>query len=388
MQEKIKWYQEVLELEPGSKVFFPLARLLSDTGQIDAALQTLQHGISRHPEFIEARLYLIDMLFRHQRSEQCNAQVAELTGLFSSYTGFWQAWGAYLAHNSKDTEISLALSFLAASFQNDKLRLADIFAQGLQASLQGGEPVSAPQNREHAGAACLAPDAAERPEIAVTLDEASGTCPDSAEVLEQDNAVASPHNAVAFPENTVASLDDAQESSYDSIASSENALESLDDAPLSAASSNSPEAASSPSSEESLPAPVLPPLSELVQSLPPTPVFTLQDEESLTSDLTDDSDDDTEERFSLRTRSMAEVLAEQGDFKNALDIYQELVAQATSPEEQLDLQHRISTLTARMGTAQNQSAETSVLPDTAPGKHRLLSLLETLAVRFEAHAQG
>lgn len=346
MQEKIKWYQEVLELEPGSKVFFPLARLLSDTGQTDAALQTLQHGISRHPEFIEARLYLIDLLFKHQRTEQCNAQVAELTGLFSSYTGFWQAWGAYLAHKGKDADISLALSFLAASFQNDKLRLADIFAQGLQANLQGASPapsfqsaeISAPtEGIEQAGAAC--------PESATTLDEAVAVC----------------------PQGTAAYAEDA-------VASSEAVADCPDDLPLPA--------------EEFSPAPVVPPLSELVQSLPPTPAFTLQDEESLTPDPADDSDDDSEERFSLRTRSMAEVLAEQGDFKNALDIYQELVAQATSPEEQLDLQHRISTLTARMGTAQNQSAENSVQSDTAPGKHRLLSLLETLAVRFEAHAQG
>ena len=34
-----------------------------------------------------------------------------------------------------------------------------------------------------------------------------------------------------------------------------------------------------------------------------------------------DDADEGEERFSLRTRSMAEVLAEQGDIKGALDIY-------------------------------------------------------------------
>ena len=29
MMEKIEWYQEVLKLDPDSKVFFPLAKLLS-----------------------------------------------------------------------------------------------------------------------------------------------------------------------------------------------------------------------------------------------------------------------------------------------------------------------------------------------------------------------
>lgn len=322
MQEKIKWYQEVLELEPGSKVFFPLARLLAQTGQIDAALATLQHGLARHPEFIEARLYLIDVLYTNDRMPQCNEQVAELNELFSNYAGFWQAWGAYLAHTSQDKDISLALSFLAASFQNTHLRLTDIFAQGLQALQKGGTcGFSVPSERSS--------------------------------------------DALAFAENTSNCAENL------SVMPLETTMEKPADAPrLSAVEQNV--------------TPTVPPLAELVQSLPTA--FS-RVEESPTVDAMDDADDN-EERFSLRTRSMAEVLAEQGDFKNALDIYQELATQVATPEEQLDLQHRISTLTARMGTAQTQNTDSPTLPETAPGKHRLLSLLETLAVRFEAHAQG
>ncbi|MEG2172188.1 MAG: tetratricopeptide repeat protein [Desulfovibrionaceae bacterium] len=318
MQEKIKWYQEVLELEPSSKVFFPLARLLTQTGQIDAALTTLHHGLARHPEFIEARLYLIEVLYTNNRMPQCNEQVSELTELFSNYSGFWQAWGAYLAHTSQDKDRSLALTFLAASFQNPNLRLADIFAHGLQA-MQGDTS---------------------------TLD--SDEVPSGADMFSPENADTSFHE------------------------STENA-------------STLPKAAiyaPPPVCVEPLPSLTVPPLAQLVQSLP-----TIQDESPTGIDISDDADDN-EERFSLRTRSMAEVLAEQGDFKSALDIYQELATQATTPEEQLDLQHRISTLTVRMGTVQTQNTENSVVPEAAPGKHRLLSLLETLAVRFEAHAQG
>ena len=35
MMEKIEWYQEVLKLDPDSKVFFPLAKLLRDSQQPD-----------------------------------------------------------------------------------------------------------------------------------------------------------------------------------------------------------------------------------------------------------------------------------------------------------------------------------------------------------------
>ena len=58
MMDKIEWYREVLELEPSSKLFFPLARLLVEDGQPEAALETLRRGLERHPEFLEARLFI------------------------------------------------------------------------------------------------------------------------------------------------------------------------------------------------------------------------------------------------------------------------------------------------------------------------------------------
>ena len=47
MMEKIEWYQEVLKLDPDSKVFFPLAKLLRDSQQPDKAIEVLRAGL-RH----------------------------------------------------------------------------------------------------------------------------------------------------------------------------------------------------------------------------------------------------------------------------------------------------------------------------------------------------
>ena len=44
MMEKIEWYQEVLKLDPDSKVFFPLAKLLRDSQQPDKAIEVLRAG--------------------------------------------------------------------------------------------------------------------------------------------------------------------------------------------------------------------------------------------------------------------------------------------------------------------------------------------------------
>lgn len=86
---------------------------------------------------------------------------------------------------------------------------------------------------------------------------------------------------------------------------------------------------------------------------------------------------------------MAEVLAEQGDLRGALDIYNELAAAATLPEECADLQHRIATLTARM--SHQAEAAPSVPPaegENGRSTDRLISMLEALAERVEARAQS
>ena len=44
MTEKIEWYKEVLTLEPNSKIFFPLARMLEREGDLEQACEV--HGIS------------------------------------------------------------------------------------------------------------------------------------------------------------------------------------------------------------------------------------------------------------------------------------------------------------------------------------------------------
>ena len=91
MTEKIEWYKEVLELEPNSKVFFPLARMLAQENRPEEAVAVLEQGLTRHEEFLEARLFLIELLHASGRLEACEKQVGKLTKMFTTYAGFWQA---------------------------------------------------------------------------------------------------------------------------------------------------------------------------------------------------------------------------------------------------------------------------------------------------------
>ena len=53
MSEKIEWYKEVLTLEPNSKLFFPLARMLAEEGLIEKLVGNLPNHINGAPVIIE-----------------------------------------------------------------------------------------------------------------------------------------------------------------------------------------------------------------------------------------------------------------------------------------------------------------------------------------------
>lgn len=101
--------------------------------------------------------------------------------------------------------------------------------------------------------------------------------------------------------------------------------------------------------------------------------------------------DDEEEQFSLKTRSMAEVLAEQGDYVGALDIYEELLKEAKTDNEKISLEDAIARLSADVSSVTPAAAGA---PEKIAGpekkgqdKGRLLDVLELLADRLESKAE-
>lgn len=294
MMEKIEWYQEVLELEPSSKVFFPLAKLLQNNNQPNEAIATLQQGLDRHPEFFEARLMLIDLLESNGRSEDALQEVGRLGSKFDLYPGFWQAW-AGVCEQQGQHNVSVALRLLAAFLSGREVTLLDILQHGLHSIL--GEP-----------AAPSAPSLT----IARTAVEPA-----------------------AEPQSLY--LGDADKSEEQKISVEETAA-----------------------------------VAELED-------FSIADAEDLS-----DSD---EEPFSLRTKTMAAVLVEQGDLQGALEIYEELLASADTDEKKQELQGRIDELKAKMKTGETEPVQNEEKPDEPlQGKQKLLDALENLAKRLEVRA--
>ncbi len=100
------------------------------------------------------------------------------------------------------------------------------------------------------------------------------------------------------------------------------------------------------------------------------------------------SDEEGDEVFSLRTRSMADVLAEQGDLRGALDIYAELLAAAVNVHERAELQQCVDALMARLEGQSGQDESIAGSPAEFSGKEKLITVLEALAERVEARAQN
>jgi hypothetical protein len=134
MKEKIEWYQEILQIDPGSKVFFPLARLLSQSDQAGQAVEVLRAGLACHPEHAEARLLLVRLLRQAGDKAACAQEFEGLSNMFSAYPEFWQTW----SEHAPNAEVALALLFLAATLRRPGLSLQDILHDGLKH--QGAAP--------------------------------------------------------------------------------------------------------------------------------------------------------------------------------------------------------------------------------------------------------
>ena len=449
MTEKIEWYKEVLELEPNSKVFFPLARMLANEGETEEAIDIIEKGLVRHPEFLEARLYCIELLHKCGRIDACQPHVERLSKMLSAYGEFWRAWASCIAamKESGSEDTASALRFLAANFLHGPISLSKIIEEGLTAVL--GE------NRQDASLAAslnLNGNSAALLQTAAPTNEAKPAAPQETTPVAAAAAVATgaalgvAAAEEAFPaveeaaQPAAPAADDLLDLDMPAAAPADDAFpvveeaaqpaapaaDDLLDLDLTTAAPAAKEAtteineADALLTDEALFAEAAAPagahdddmfadmeeeaaLADLdatlaAEGLPETEAPLLADTDSDTAvdlaadlalDIPAESDPAEEapqqETFSIRTRSMAEVLAEQGDLQGALEIYQELAQAADGPEKD-ELSQRIVTLQARLGGAVPTPAVEEAPAKAPTGKEQVLSVLTSLAKGLESRA--
>lgn len=333
MMEKIEWYQEVLKLDPDSKVFFPLAKLLRDSQQPDKAIEVLRAGLRHSSVFLEARLLLIQILFEQSRSGECSEELSAVTGLLENYPAFWEVWAESVSEKNRD--LALAIRLMASTIRHPERSLSLILESGLGILQDVRRSFSSSQARD-----------------ASDSDPACGGSP--GETL-----------------CTVAPSAQERSSSFRTVPIEES---SLADAELLESML-----------EESAPVREQPPRATPFLPNKAKPDHMVHDEDS------GHMADENPEEPTLRTRSMADVLAEQGDIVGALEIYQELEAAAPTPEEARELHDSVVALASRMAGNSGEPGEQTEMGEPSygdvGGPNKLMSLLESLADRLEARAR-
>lgn len=282
MPAKIESLREILELDPTSKIFFPLAKLLHRAGRDTEARTVLEQGILHHPEHFEARLFLIEVLDELGEDEAASEYAGAIARVLSDASAFWRCWSRRLEDDPEQLELSFAVQFVASRLAEEPVSWVEVLSRGLKSlrSEAGAAPAAAPKKAQ----------SQRRPRRGVQATEPV-RCP--------------------YPES-------AEEQELDYIEESERS-----------------------------------------------------------------------EVFSLRTRTMADLLSRQGDFDGAIEIYRELLSSTPSGPMRDELEGLIESTQRRKGekSARPQAPEKSKEAAVAKkSRTKLLTTLESLAERLEARA--
>lgn len=411
---KLEWYREVLSLDPNSKLFLPFARLLAELGKeennadlINEAFKVLHHGLDIHPDFMEARLFLIELLNLCGCKSQCGAEVARLASLFLSYPDFWDAWREYAITEHESSDFTVALGFMSAIMRNKSLSIVQVLEAGLNALKTNKAPVfsadiakiaqelekSAAEKSpaqsmaeiQHNMQNLAAEPAAAEEETPAVFEERSDVSAESADGVSDDVSLEDAAAEEVFAEQSemteeISAVSDADggadNDAEEFSAEPESGADSAAEEDFSAPAEENAEVSADETAAEEVPASELTeePASEenaeekssesvelqngLEEVLPKSHIEnyanfaeqqkivhdkTLSTKETL-AELIRDANITIEpiEKSPFRTKGMADLLAEQGDYKGAYDIYQELLHKGYGDRQ--ELQERIEDL--------------------------------------------
>ena len=429
--EKALWYQEVLSLDPASRIFLPYARLLAESGRRMEAIEVLRAGLSRHPEFLDARLLLIEELHAAGQNAAAGLEAAGVIESLSQCSALWDIWSRLPGVRPDQAAM---LRFFGATFKKDGPTLADVFEAGMKALGAGASTVTEtnpkPAESEEvpsasapnlpgssaqafasaaSACACTPTDAA-----AVCAASSAATGPASvAEPLltracEAQSAAA---NAAPAAEPTLEETPAQATAQLTSAAAATDALRETPDAEQApSASGSAPTTGEVPASAEAPASADAPSSGRCFVMDESSPWFSLDavpDDDDIYGDEDDEAGDAApsisapgvadlffpdkpaaaqadripaprpqavmEGKSSLCTRSMARILEEQGATGEAANIYRELLEVSSSPEERAELNAKLDSL---MQGAEPPAPE-------QPADSGLLNMLETLAARLE-----
>ena len=372
--EKALWYQEVLSLDPASRIFLPYARLLAESGRRTEAVDILKAGLLRHPEFLEARLLLIDLLYATGQEKAAALEASSILEPLSRCSSLWKIWSSMPGIRADQAAMLL---FFGATFREGGPGLTEVFEAGMNALCGKEEHAPAAQTQEGPVSPETEPadHGAETPAASALTAVASGTAPAPAA-----EAPGAPRANAAMPAANGAFSDapaDGPSASGTDDASAPRRCFVMDENTPWYSLDSVPEDDDLPDDEDDGAA--------SLTHTPPSVAELFFAGHAPSSAQAEDGEDagvpaahpvprsPLEGKSSLRTRSMAHILEEQGALGEAADIYRELLKVSICEEERAELSARLESLSQR----------TDSPPPPQPAAPGILDMLETLAVRLE-----
>lgn len=328
-QDRIEFYEQVLELEPASKLFFTLARLYFDHNDLEKARKVLESGLEKHPEHIQAKLLLASVMERAGDLSAARGVYREIFDRVFNYPEFWAGVAAGFREEGR-SEPALAAAFLSSWIADHSLTWSRVFQNGLD-SLKGPDTSS------------VSPDEPVPAQPQPEPDE-TGAVTDTgqAEAANQELSVHST-DSKDLPEPGEENLLEPLEATGADTWAHE---------PKSKASGQDTFDFSGP---ENIPGeePGIVEHEEELQELDPENISWEEefDEPEEVEDIKFEDD--------ARTRSMADLLAAQEEYQKALDIYKELWVRSLPGPERQEIEGIISRLsqTPGLGDEPDQARE-------------------------------
>ncbi|MFP4392400.1 MAG: hypothetical protein ACOC43_13770 [Desulfohalobiaceae bacterium] len=131
MQDKIRFYEEILTLEPSSKLFYPLARLYWEGQELEKAHKALAFGLEKHPEFMQARLLLLDVLSALGKEQELKQHMQQVWSQLGQSQEFWRLSAAYY-QGQGDPDLAIALRYVNLALQGESPGWVQLLLQALQ----------------------------------------------------------------------------------------------------------------------------------------------------------------------------------------------------------------------------------------------------------------
>lgn len=300
MDNKIQWYEEILALEPHSKLFYSLAVMYREAGFPEKVLTVLNSGLQHHPEHFPARLLAAQIYWEQGYQEEAARSLQPLVENLERTPCLWPLW----AQQQGAEHVGTALQLAGVLVQEPTLQWETVLQAGLQAIAHSGtysEHVSAPVSDFVAGE-----------------DEAA--VPQESESPGQQPVSASDPDAGATSD---------------------------------------------------------PPPHTEPQAETGAPIAAMWDDIGPQAPEAESQEEPASEQAPVRTKTMAAILAEQGEYREAEAIYAELLARTSDAQERETLSQQLEAVRHQRDTSQEESEN-----------QELLSTLQHLAERLETRGSG